>query len=198
MQLSANISDKPYALSFEEARAVGARFYCSLVPCKAGHDSPRYASDRTCVACRAAPAVRIAARDRSRRWHAENRDAANQTRRLWYKQNRTHELERMAGWARKNPEKRQVLRKRRRAAKLGSVKHYTHAQLVTLWTNIGGKCACCAVKITLKTRQIDHIIPLAGGGSNEISNIQFLCGPCNKSKGARDPITFMQSRGLLV
>jgi 5-methylcytosine-specific restriction endonuclease McrA len=30
---------------------------------------------------------------------------------------------------------------------------------------------------------LDHIIPLARGGGHTIDNIQFLCPPCNLSKG---------------
>ena len=30
---------------------------------------------------------------------------------------------------------------------------------------------------------VDHIIPLAGGGNNSVTNFQCLCGPCNRIKG---------------
>jgi len=33
--------------------------------------------------------------------------------------------------------------------------------------------------------EIDHIFPVALGGDSTIDNLQALCGPCNRSKGAR-------------
>lgn len=40
--------------------------------------------------------------------------------------------------------------------------------------------------------------PLARGGTNQRTNLQLLCPPCNLSKSAKDPIDFMQSRGFLL
>jgi hypothetical protein len=36
-----------------------------------------------------------------------------------------------------------------------------------------------------RTLQVDHRIPVAHGGGNELENLQAMCAPCNQSKGAR-------------
>ncbi|MBW4564347.1 MAG: HNH endonuclease [Mojavia pulchra JT2-VF2] len=44
------------------------------------------------------------------------------------------------------------------------------------------QCQSCG-KTTLETDlTIDHIIPLARGGQNDISNLQTLCYTCNQQK----------------
>ncbi len=46
-----------------------------------------------------------------------------------------------------------------------------------------GTCAACTQKIDAgKAWDIDHILPLALGGTNEPHNLQVLCRPCHRSK----------------
>lgn len=47
------------------------------------------------------------------------------------------------------------------------------------------QCQSCGKKLTETTLNIDHIIPLAKGGSNDISNLQTLCRDCNQEKKAK-------------
>lgn len=43
-------------------------------------------------------------------------------------------------------------------------------------------CAGCKSVFPKSQIQVDHIIPKKHGGSNAITNLQPMCGPCNNSK----------------
>lgn len=45
-----------------------------------------------------------------------------------------------------------------------------------------GACAHCG---TTEKLTVDHVTPVARGGTNELENLQCLCLTCNSSKGAR-------------
>ena len=47
----------------------------------------------------------------------------------------------------------------------------------------GGRCRQCGSTTEL---HFDHVIPWSKGGANTVANIQLLCGPCNRRKGADD------------
>ncbi|MFM7192274.1 MAG: HNH endonuclease [Microcystaceae cyanobacterium] len=50
------------------------------------------------------------------------------------------------------------------------------------------RCQSCGKGPETTTLHIDHIIPLAEGGSNDLSNLQTLCANCNRRKSAKfDP-----------
>ena len=44
------------------------------------------------------------------------------------------------------------------------------------------QCQSCGKTSAETELNIDHIIPLASGGSNDISNLQTLCRNCNQRK----------------
>lgn len=45
----------------------------------------------------------------------------------------------------------------------------------------GHKCKKCGAAHPLT---VDHVIPVAEGGSNRDNNLQTLCRPCNQAKAA--------------
>jgi 5-methylcytosine-specific restriction endonuclease McrA len=50
-----------------------------------------------------------------------------------------------------------------------------------VWDRDGGACVQCGERFEL---QFDHVIPVALGGAMTVENLQVLCGPCNRAKGA--------------
>jgi 5-methylcytosine-specific restriction endonuclease McrA len=60
-----------------------------------------------------------------------------------------------------------------------------------------GKCACCGHPLG-DDYHMDHIMPLALGGTNTDDNIQLLRAKCNMQKSAKHPIDFMRERGFLL
>ena len=59
--------------------------------------------------------------------------------------------------------------------------HFTVAEWDELVQKCGGRCLRCGS--TDEDLTVDHIVPLALGGSNTIDNIQPLCSACNGIKG---------------
>jgi 5-methylcytosine-specific restriction endonuclease McrA len=52
-----------------------------------------------------------------------------------------------------------------------------------------GICAACNQKIEVgKAWDIDHILPLALGGTNATDNLQILCRSCHRSKTSHSDI----------
>lgn len=66
-----------------------------------------------------------------------------------------------------------------------------------LFTLQKGRCACCGDELG-DDYHLDHIHPLASGGSNTDDNVQLLRRRCNQAKGKKHPVEFMQSKGYLL
>jgi 5-methylcytosine-specific restriction endonuclease McrA len=68
----------------------------------------------------------------------------------------------------------------------------------TLWddtfsSNAGeGKCYVCSNVINSKKFDCGHIIAVANGGTNDISNLKPICSTCNKSMGTKNLEEFKQ------
>ena len=56
-----------------------------------------------------------------------------------------------------------------------------------LYARQDGKCVYCKISLDIVVIHLDHIMPLALGGSNSDSNAQLLCSICNLSKSYIHP-----------
>ena len=55
-------------------------------------------------------------------------------------------------------------------------------------------CGGCGRVLEGEFMQLDHMLPRADGGANDISNRILLCGPCNRRKGAHLTLSGLRSR----
>lgn len=56
----------------------------------------------------------------------------------------------------------------------------------------GHGCQSCGKTGKKAKLQVDHIVPLAKGGSNDLSNLQALCARCNQRKCDRIDLRFQR------
>lgn len=214
-------------ISRAAAKAQGLRRFYTGLPCRHGHVCERYVRDGKCAECVGAlAAVRSrrwsalnpekvkAATERWRaahpdQWRGSNRQskvlhqkAYNEAQRQDYAQDPEKYRKAARAYYARNREKmveRATIQWRtRRAQANGSAgPHHTAAEAKAILIAQRYRCIYCGADLREK-RHLDHIVPLARGGSNDKTNLQYLCGPCNLRKAARDPIEFAQELGLLL
>ena len=66
-------------------------------------------------------------------------------------------------------------------------KAYNHPEIKQeLFGKQQGYCKACGENFRYEMFQVDHIVPKARGGTDDMDNLQLLCGPCNRTKHAKD------------
>lgn len=115
-----------------------------------------------------------------RRYVEANRTAVLEYTRAYSKQNYAKLLK----WRRDNPERVRAWNQNRRARLAGASGSHTSDDVLAIYRKQGGKCAYCREDLD-DTYNVDHVIPISRGGSNDPSNLCCACQPCNFSKGAK-------------
>lgn len=163
--------------------------------------------------CRLCENPRISANRRDRRkknpeiWRKKNNeynkrrgDVHLDKRRKLYANNKERYKGYSKAYEERNPERFKFLNNRKNARRKMRVKSngdYSYREIRAIRKMQKVKCAYCK-KCIKKKHHIDHIMPLALGGSNEAKNIQLLCPPCNHRKSCKDPMDYMRENGFLL
>lgn len=96
-----------------------------------------------------------------------------------------HSREKTREYQRNNLAKFAEYARKRRLLKLKCGGFHTIEEWEMLKVQYNFTCPCCGLKEPEIKLTVDHIISLSKGGSDNIENIQPLCGPCNAAKGNR-------------
>lgn len=131
-----------------------------------------------------------------RKYYEKNRHVLIPKMVEYNRRNKEAYLAKMRAWRKANPEKVQVWVRNRRAKLKGLSGSHTLADILAMMNIQRGKCVYCRCDIT-KSYQVDHIVPVARGGSNDKSNLQLLCRTCNLDKRDKDPLEYQRERGML-
>ena len=194
--------DGPIVTS-DEARAAGLKRYFTGEPCLRGHVFQRMVSNNRCVVCyyllRKPPNDRE--RETTRIWCAQKRAANPEERRTYkrayYQRNKAKIKAQTDATRKKHPDTGRCGVRNYRARKRQADGRHTAADVAAILKAQKGKCAYCRKKVGDKF-DVDHIRALSDGGTNDRSNLQITCPPCNRSKHNLDALVFARKIGLLL
>ena len=188
----------------EEAKLAGTRRYFTGKPCIHGHLSQRHATNMRCMTC-----VYVMRKPRSakaklteRLWRKKRRaspvhaeDLAK--KRSHYAKHATKIKAQTEAGRKRNPEPMRCSVRNYKARKRAAPGKHSAADIAEILRLQRGQCAYCRRKLGA-VYDVDHIIALASGGTNDRRNLQIACWKCNRSKQADDPNTFARRNGLLI
>jgi len=134
-------------------------------------------------------------------YRAANLDKTKARTAAWRNANKDEVSAYRANYRVANKENFIVYCRNRIARKRNADGSHTASDIRAIFENQRGLCANCKAKLTKSGKQkyhVDHVMPLALGGSNWPSNLQCLCQKCNLSKGAKHPDDWAAENGRLI
>jgi 5-methylcytosine-specific restriction endonuclease McrA len=141
-------------------------------------------------------------RERNQKYRAANREKVSDYNRAYREANREQLRAYISNWSQinrqklseyrrdydvENRDKRKMAWHNRKARIKGNGGALSKDIVERLMIEQDGKCVCCGADLKGTGHHLDHIMPLALGGSNTDDNVQLLTPSCNLKKGARHP-----------
>lgn len=148
----------------------------------------------------------------NKHWYEKNRERILLNKRGYYERRREDILEKMALQYREHQDKIRQRRLEWRNANRDTVAHWnrltkaqrrgaegthTKAEARALLERQEYCCANCEANLLLIEPHLDHFVPLILGGTNYVSNLQWLCATCNLTKGGKDPYVWLSQQKKL-
>ena len=172
-------------VSRQEALHKGLDYYFTGKPCKRGHIDWRNSARSECLSCRQLQ------KDKDYQKHRQHIDEKNAR---WAEENRAKHLQIKRNYYINNPEQAAASAKAMKARRRGAEGHFTKEDIDNLKEAQKMKCVACEVDLNESGYHVDHIVPIAAGGSNYPENLQLLCPSCNISKNSRPMHEWMQKK----
>lgn len=201
------------------AKAMGLKRYFPASTCKNGHTGERYTITGQCIKCfegRGSTPDRV---EYQRAYREENKESLAASKLAYYLENR----EKFDQWRRdyieRNRDQIKIMKRAYVLANRVSIRDYQRCYQNTRRAKVAenggsftvedvnrlyflqkGKCASCIKKLKTDGRDrfhVDHVMPVALGGSSNPENLQLLCPGCNRKKSAKHPLDWAKENGKL-
>jgi len=118
-----------------------------------------------------------------RRSRAKHRATTTAATRAYYWRNRARQIERVAQYFKRYPEKKSQHEAKRRAQQRSARSEKVDYALIMVRDRM--RCHTCGGKVKRAELHFDHVIPLSKGGTHVTENIAVSHARCNLSKGAK-------------
>lgn len=202
------------------AKAMGFKRYFPASTCKRGHVSERYTITGQCIKCfegRGSTPDRV---EYQRIYREENKESIAAAKLVHYLANKDRYDQWRLDYIGRKGDQIRVMKRRYVLANRISIRDYqrcyqnarrakvsenggsfTVDDVNRLYLSQKAKCASCTKKLKTEGKDkfhIDHVMPIALGGSSFPENLQLLCPGCNRRKSAKHPLDWAKENGRLL
>jgi hypothetical protein len=178
-----------YLKNIEENRKVRREYSA-----KKRSENPEKERERVANWCKKNP---LRTKAHKEKWEKNNKDKIRIKNRRLYESKREEHLKACKKWRDENKPLRALYSRTRYARKMAAEGSHTIDDVMRLYQLQRGMCAYCGCDVS-NGYQVDHIIPLAKGGSDKSENICISCKTCNQRKSDKMPWDFAAENWRLL